>query len=141
MYDVLKLYILQTSFLSDTRVSNKKIYYHDILYIEIMQRHSLIHTVGKEIFKTTYTLKHWEELFRNAYLAQSHRAFLVNLQNIATLNNDEILLVNDERVPISRNWKEIFIKNIIFTWMYYYDLKYMYLKSITSGSFSLNITL
>lgn len=110
MSDVLKQYILQNKYFMDNKLCNHKIYYRDILYIETLQRHSYIYLSNDDPIISLYPLKYWTEIFKDAYFAQSHKSFIVNLQNVSSFNSNEINLINNKKLPLSRKYKESFLK-------------------------------
>lgn len=62
--------VLSTSFKQqygffDKKISQYKIHYKDMLYIEFLNRHTIIHFVNNIEKKTTYPLKHWIEKLSN----------------------------------------------------------------------------
>lgn len=110
MKDILQCYILDHLYIYDTKICNQRIFYRDILYIEIIQRHSYIHVLNGKPIITPYTLKYWEGKLCDAYFGQPHKSFFINLQNVSSFNSNEIKFINDEKIPLSRTFKNSFIK-------------------------------
>lgn len=117
MDDVLNEFLLQDSYIIDTKVCKEKIMIKDILYVEILARKTYLHTkTGK--YATNYTLLYWKEALKEYCFSQPHKSFYVNLQNIKDYDNHKICVYNDiveekEFIPISRFYKEKFIQTYI----------------------------
>lgn len=108
MEDVLKSYFISDKFIFDRNVSYEKIYVHDILYIEVLQRKTILHLLNKRPLSSTHTLLWWETELEDAYFTKIHKSYLVNIQNIDSYKNNEILLVNNKSLCISRTYKNQF---------------------------------
>lgn len=89
----------------DSKIYPKKIYYKEIYYVEHISRKSYLHLSNGNVIKTTYTLKYWKELFPS-YFIQTHKSFLVNLNYISGFKKKEIILENEENIPISRVFRK-----------------------------------
>lgn len=76
-----------------------KIRLRDILYIETIQRNSLIHTAGGEI-KTILTMEKLEALTGGVFFARCHRGYLINLRRIVQFADREIILQGGARIPV-----------------------------------------
>lgn len=112
MQEVISDYILNSSFIFDTKISKQKIYIKDILYVEVWARKTHLHT-KERIFSTPYTLSYWINRFENYNFSQSHKSFLINLQNVEDYNHHEVFISdfeNEISVPLSRYYKENFIE-------------------------------
>ena len=113
--EVINDYILNSSFIFDTKISKHKIYVKDIFYVEILARKTYLHTKQGR-FSTPYTLTYWINRLENFNFAQSHKSFLVNLQNVEDYDHHNIFICSfkDEKtVPLSRYYKENFITEYI----------------------------
>lgn len=108
MNDVLKDFIMRNQFIYDKHISNTKIYVNDILYLEILNRKTILHLLDNRIFKYPYTLKWWKDYLSSFCFIQTHRAFLVNMYNISSYNNTSITLFNNEKIPLSYKYKDNF---------------------------------
>lgn len=111
MYIMLRYDILNNLYLDQNIISYQKIYYGDILYVEVLQKHSYLHILNNTTICSNSTLKFWEKIFSNAFFSKSHKSFLVNLQNISSLNSNNINLINSEKIPLSRKYKVSFIND------------------------------
>ncbi len=108
METVVKQYLLGNMGIKDERISKRKIYFKEILYIDYYDRKTRLHLMNGNIINCTYSLKFWQDLLKDQPFGQSHKAFLVNFNYISGYNNKEITLINDESIPLSRHHKKIF---------------------------------
>lgn len=92
----------------DPKISNHKIFYKDIHYIEFINRKSIIYLNNHEIYETIYPLKYWLEQVESLDFVQCHRSFVINMNYIASYKKD-IQLTSNTILPISRHYKEPFI--------------------------------
>ncbi|MBP3754004.1 MAG: response regulator transcription factor [Lachnospiraceae bacterium] len=77
----------------------------EILYFESLANYLTIKTKTLE-YKTRSTISGVEsELGKNDFL-RIHKGFLVNLEHIKTVKSDELLLDNDEVLPIGKSYSE-----------------------------------
>ena len=77
----------------------------EILYFESLANYLTIKTKTLE-YKTRSTISGVEiELGKNDFL-RIHKGFLVNLEHIKTVKSDELLLDNDELLPIGKSYSE-----------------------------------
>ena len=107
--------VLSTSFKQqygffDKKISQYKIHYKDMLYIEFLNRHTIIHFVNNIEKKTTYPLKYWIEELSNKGFGQPYKSFLVNLDYVSGFSSDgkDIIMNNGEKIPLSKNFKKSF---------------------------------
>ena len=120
--------VLSTSFKQqygffDKNISQYKIHYKDMLYIEFLNRHTIIHFVNNIEKKTTYPLKHWIEKLSNKGFGQPYKSFLVNLDYVSGFSSDgkDIIMNNGEKNPLSKNFKSHSQINILLICITYYD--------------------
>ena len=106
-------YIYHHAGIIDERYSMEKIYFHEILYIEILSRKLYIHFTNSDVFANNDTLLKWMELLKDYPFVQPHRAFLVNMEHIQALNKKEIKLKNGEILQITDNYIDIFKKEYL----------------------------
>lgn len=59
-----------------------------MLYIEFLNRHTIIHFVNNIEKKTTYPLKYWIEELSNKGFGQPFKSFLVNLDYVSGFSSD-----------------------------------------------------
>jgi DNA-binding LytR/AlgR family response regulator len=81
-----------------------KILLKDILYVEMLKQDCLIHT-SAETIKCRLTS---DEILRqlDGYpFLKTHRSYIVNMQHVADVKDNDFLLTNDALVPIRQNNK------------------------------------
>ena len=94
----------------DPKISRGKIKYYQIYYVEFLDRVSNIHLFNNTILKTPYSLKHWIEILSDKGFSQPYRSFIVNLNYVSGFTSDgrDIILINNEKIPLSKNYKKSF---------------------------------
>lgn len=92
----------------DPEVIDMRIPYRDIMYIEYMDRTSFIHLNNNKIIKCKYKKYEWTDKLKNLPFGQSYKSFIVNYKYVAELVKRDILLITDEKVPISKHYREDF---------------------------------
>lgn len=106
METILKHYLTNNLGIKDEKISKKKIYFKDILYIDCYDRKTRLHLLNGNIINSPYPLKYWIDLLKNQPFGQSNKAFLINFNYISSYNSKEIILINDAIIPISRHYKK-----------------------------------
>ena len=83
-----------------------KILNSDIMYLEIFKRKVIIHSkVG--IYNSNLSLKEWKDRLYIHGFASPHNSYLVNMENVKSMDKEKVTLFNDEYVYISqRKYKE-----------------------------------
>lgn len=89
----------------------EKIYFNDILYIEAMQNYVTIFT-QKGKYMTLLYLKNIEENLDKQSFVRVHKSFLVSIQKIDSIENNEIA-IGPFRIPISRNYRDEVIDRVV----------------------------
>lgn len=94
----------------DEKLSRKRIYYKDILYIEFLDRHSVLSFTNGNKIHTKYTLKYWMEKMEGYTFCQSYKSFYVNLDYVTGFSKDwkDIFISNGEIIPLSKKYKKEF---------------------------------
>ena len=82
-----------------------------ILYVEAQKQYVLIHT-SEETYRMKGSLSDTEQQL-DEFFFRCQRSFLVNLRYVLRIKNDEVVLKNGEKVPISRGMAEKIGKEII----------------------------
>lgn len=108
MNGVIKHYIKDKNYFFDKKICDSKIYIKDILYIEFIDRKSMIHKLNGEIIMTNCTLKYWYDKLNIYSFAYPYKAFLVNLKYVNALYKKDIEMTNGEMIPLSRHYKKEF---------------------------------
>lgn len=101
---------MRSRFIYDKNICNQKIYVNEILYVEILNRKTILHLSNDREYYYPYSLKWWEDYLSDFCFVQPHRAYLINMYNIASYNNDSITLFSNEKVPLSKKYKNTFEK-------------------------------
>lgn len=75
-----------------------------ILYIESNLHKLIFHVMEEEMVTYTMndTLNHVEKYIKNRCFLRCHQSFLVNMKYIKKINRYEVVLYNDERLPIPK---------------------------------------
>lgn len=89
----------------------EKIFFADILFIQAMQNYVIIHT-SKGRYITLLYLKNVEQYLEDQAFMRVHKSYIVAIPKIEAIDNNE-LLIKDHRIPISRNYKERVLKQIV----------------------------
>lgn len=90
-----------------------KLMFKEINFIESQKNYLLVHTTGK-VYKHRATLKEFIELLPEAIFIRTHRAFVVNILKIDSVNKTEgTIKVDNQTILISKSYKkEVFDKII-----------------------------
>jgi DNA-binding LytR/AlgR family response regulator len=89
----------------------ERIYLDDILYIQGLENYVTIYTrKGKYI--TLLYLKNVEENLDKQSFIRVHKSYIVSISKIEAIENNE-LIIQSYRVPISRNYREEVIDRVI----------------------------
>lgn len=80
---------------------NHRIVQNDILYIESVGHFLEIHTVGKK-HTTRKNIGDIEVELDNNILMKCHRSYIVGFKHIKRIGKSEILLDNNQMIPVSR---------------------------------------
>ena len=90
----------------------EKILLKDILWIEASDIYTLISTAtGKHLLNTS--LKVVEEKFSSAKFIRVHRSYIVNLEKIDALEEDDII-IGEARIPIGKTYREKLMTRLSF---------------------------
>ncbi len=104
--NILDRIIVEDSNYQYIKIADQKINSYDIEYIKADGSYSTIYTSTKEIMVCKY-LKNVLELLPN-YFIQTHRSYVINLHNVKSIQNKDILLDNNVIVPIARgNYEKV----------------------------------
>lgn len=68
-----------------------KVYPHEILYIAIEERKSVLYLTDRKI-ETHYSMEHWKEVLDAKSFAQPHYSYIVNLNYVAEVTKDFVVL-------------------------------------------------
>ena len=94
----------------DSAIAPYKIHYNRILYVEFIDRVSILHFVNNVQIKTHYPLKYWQNKLNEYGFSQPYRSYIVNVKYILGISIDEkdVYLVNNEKIPLSKFYKKTF---------------------------------
>lgn len=81
----------------------------DLLYAESDNNYIRLVTTSKKI-ALRISLQYLAEKFNHPALVRVHRGFIVNIKNIDSFNEEEIL-IGQHQIPIGRNYKDDFLKS------------------------------
>ncbi len=107
------MYFKQYNGFLNKKISNEKILFSDILYIDTYNRKTRLHFTNGKILNTPLTLKEWLQSLDTEIFNQPHKSYIVNLTYISTLLDKDLYLKNNEIIPISRNMKKQFQQHYI----------------------------
>lgn len=97
----------------DENISNKKILFSDILYIDVCNRKTRIHFTNEKVLVTRYSLKDWFDILDMSIFEQTHKSYIINLIYVIGYSKQDVYLSNGESIPISRNMKKHFEEKYI----------------------------
>ncbi|MEC5143736.1 LytTR family DNA-binding domain-containing protein [Chitinophaga sp. 212800010-3] len=89
----------------------EKIYFKDILYIQGLQNYVVIYTL-KNKYLTLLNMKKLEEDLNSQSFIRVHKSYIVAIDKIESIEGNEIY-IQSHRVPISRNYREQVIKQVV----------------------------
>lgn len=104
---VIKEQLIDNKFILDKRIGQNKLYINTLIYIEFINRKTIIHTKNGEI-STYITIKEWVALLNKYHFSQNHKGYIVNLSYVQCVNTDSLTLLNGKNLPIGRKFKEKF---------------------------------
>lgn len=96
-----KIEMSQNSIIIETEGETKKLLHADIIYIEAVSHFLHVYTKKEEIV-TRMSLNDIEKLFPQNEFVRCHRAFIVGIQHINSIQRDFMKMENSSEVPISR---------------------------------------
>ncbi|WP_181899190.1 LytR/AlgR family response regulator transcription factor [Lachnotalea glycerini] len=88
---------------------------NDILFIEVFG-HKLIYHLLNEKITTIDTLKNIEIELCKLNFVRIHRSYLINLKKVKTFNRNEVVMKNNERIPISKYKEKDFKEAYTHLW-------------------------
>jgi len=91
--------------------------FRDISHVEVMSHTVYIKQLDKSIIKIYAAFSKIEEqLLADGRFAKCHRSYIVNLDEITTMANNELTMKNGSKIPISRSYLRV--KDKIVKWMF-----------------------
>lgn len=87
----------------------------DIQYMEVFQHYIYIHKKDR-VIKVRNSLNKYEKEFEKFGFIRIHKSYLVSYRHIYSINTNEVVLMNNKKLPLSRNRSEyVKEKFIMFT--------------------------
>lgn len=102
MQEILKDLLFDELYFED---KNFKIRYKNIVYIEVIHKNTIVHTVTGQ-YNFNKTLSFWLEQLKTQNFIRVHHSFIVNLKYIKRIKQYSILLRTNEEISLSRTYKE-----------------------------------
>jgi len=105
------------SFIISNSEGLQRLALRDIYYIEVINHTMTYYTTqGVRSATGSTTIRSLEESFREDGFARCSQGHLVNLRCVDTVEQNAVLLVNGERIPISRNRRKPFLQAYMDYW-------------------------
>lgn len=89
-----------------------KINLAEVTYIEGMREYVRIHLLNREPVMTLLSMNKIEDALPKEHFMRIHRSFIVNLDNITTVERNRIVFDKNVYIPVSEGYREAF-KNFI----------------------------
>lgn len=99
--------MIKQDFVFQFRKNQFRVSCDDILYFEKKGRQAVIHTISQEYRTYMITEEIWKQLDEKVF-AHIHVSYIVNLGHVRSIEGDDVVLDNDERLLIARSQKQIF---------------------------------
>lgn len=87
-----------------------KIAYADILYIEGSRDYMKVVTAGRQHL-VHLTMKKLEEMLPVNRFIRTHKSYIVSVPHIRVVRSNEVMLTNQQLIPVSVNYKEQVVKS------------------------------
>ncbi|MDN3139747.1 LytTR family DNA-binding domain-containing protein [Enterococcus faecalis] len=84
---------------------SKCIFLEEIFYFEICARIVSVHYGQYSTFEFYSTISRLEEQLANKGFIRIHKSYLVNKKNIAKVTSNQVILTNNEVIPLGRKYK------------------------------------
>lgn len=97
--------MIKQDFVFQFRKNHFRISCNDILYFEKKGRQAIIHTVSENYRTNMTTEEIWKQLDDKVF-SHIHMSYIINLGHIKTIERDEVVLDNGERLLIARSHKQ-----------------------------------
>lgn len=82
-----------------------KVAYEDVLYIEGSRDYMKIFTTSRQ-YLVHLTMKKLEEMLPPELFVRTHKSYIVSLRSIKIMKVNELVLMNQQTIPVSTNYKE-----------------------------------
>ena len=108
MQSLLKNIILDSMFIYDNKLAFDKVYFKDIIFVEYLNRKSILHMKNNRCIESNKSLKDWQDIVNDYGFCLIHRSFLINLRQIKSINGNIITMNNNDKLELSRHYKDDF---------------------------------
>ncbi len=89
----------------------RKIGLDEIMVLEAYDNYSFVHTSDKQKLIIGSTLKSLEERLADRQFIRIHRSYMVSLPGVEKIE-DDIVFIQDFKIPIGKTYREEFMKRI-----------------------------
>jgi two-component system LytT family response regulator len=89
-----------------------RIDFDNIKYVESQHEYIKIHLISNESVTTKMSLKSIEELLPTNQFVKVHRSFIVNFEEVSTIERNRIVFENKIYIPITEQYKERFEQHL-----------------------------
>lgn len=101
--EALQFYIdLQQDYICKTKISISKIKIYDIYYLKI-QKHNITIYTGHDVYYKYGTLNNELKQLSTYNFIKCNQSCIVSIGKIKTIKNNEIILINNTKLHMSRN--------------------------------------
>ncbi|MGM9947020.1 LytR/AlgR family response regulator transcription factor [Floccifex sp.] len=108
MKDLLLSYYKEDPTFYDPKVSNVRIPFRNIVYIEYIDRYTYLHLNNGKILKTRYKMYEWIDMVVNLSFSQSYKSILINLKYVKEILNHDVILETGMKLPVSKHYRKEF---------------------------------
>ena len=108
MQSLLKNIILDSMFIYDNKLAFDKVYFKDIIFVEYLNRKSILHMKNNRCIESNKSLKEWQDIVNDYGFCLIHRSFLINLRQVKSINGNIITMNNNDKLELSRHYKDDF---------------------------------
>jgi len=89
-----------------------KVLYRDILYVESMQKYVRFHLKDKKPVVSLMSIGALIELLPASQFFRCQKSFIINLDEIESIDGNQVVLFSGNKVPVSKNLKSDLLKLI-----------------------------
>lgn len=105
--------VLPESLFIKVREKLEKVLFENILFVEAEGRYAMLHTVSGRKFAIRIPLSDLEEMLPTDRFARTHRSYLINLQQLQSIDLHEMMVVlNAGTVPLSKGYREQILERL-----------------------------
>lgn len=85
----------------------------NIVYIKALKKGSVLYLKNSKCVQTNYILKMYSSFLPIPYFFRCHNSYIVNCQYVDCFCNNQIILISNIRIPLSRRRRHRFELNLI----------------------------